>query len=162
MNLAFYGASNLTLTATDAPNLTGVTDMSYMFGYASAFNQNISSWDVSTVTNMQYMFYSASAFNQDISSWDVSKVTNMQYMFYSASAFNQNISSWDVSTVTNMQYMFTSATLSYINYDALLTGWSSQVLKPSVNFSAGNSKYCDQAKRDILTSAPNNWIITDG
>lgn len=37
----------------------------------SAFNQNISKWDVSNVYDFAYMF-SYSAFNQDISDWDVS------------------------------------------------------------------------------------------
>jgi surface protein len=32
---------------------------------------------VSNVTDMSYMFYNAKAFNQDISKWDVSNVTDM-------------------------------------------------------------------------------------
>jgi surface protein len=54
-----------------------VTVMSYMFGIAEAFNQDISGWDVSKVTNMRDMFEDAYAFNQDIGSWDVGKVTDM-------------------------------------------------------------------------------------
>ena len=49
---AFYGSSNMTMTATDAPDLSGVTDMVRMFQDASAFNGNIASWNTSNVTNI--------------------------------------------------------------------------------------------------------------
>jgi surface protein len=74
-----------------------------MFTGATAFNQDISSWDVSGVENMNGMFEDASNFNQDISSWDVSSVTNMGVMFEGdllPTTFNQDLSSWDVSNVT--------------------------------------------------------------
>ncbi|SVE17543.1 uncharacterized protein METZ01_LOCUS470397, partial [marine metagenome] len=90
-----------------------ITDMSRLFDQAydsfTAFNADISSWDVSSVTDMSQMFYDAPLFNQDISLWDVSSVTDMSYMFYCASVFNQDISSWDVSSVTNMEEMFDCA-----------------------------------------------------
>jgi surface protein len=106
---AFRGCSNLTGMATDNPNLSAVTDMSFMFRVAVAFNGDISSWDVSSVTNMAYMFNEADAFNQDIGNWDVSSVTNMSNLFNGADAFNGDIGSWDVSSVTNMSYMFKGA-----------------------------------------------------
>ena len=68
---------------------------------SSQFNQDISSWDLSSATNMRLMFNS-SQFNQDISSWDVSSVLLMHYMF-AESQFNQDISSWDVSNVTHCE-----------------------------------------------------------
>merc|ERR1719398_49947 len=91
--------------------------MNYMFGFTptssnldgSAFNQDLSSWDVSAVTNSNHMFSGASSFNQDLSSWDVSAATGMTLMFYGALAFNQDLSAWDVSAVTDMTGMFKGA-----------------------------------------------------
>ena len=116
MAFAFYACPNLTITAVDAPDLSGVTDMSGMFQDATSFNQDISVWDVSTITNMSSMFQGATSFNQDISGWDVSNVTNMAAMFKGATAFNQNIGSWtvtsltDVSSAIDMFGMFQGAT----------------------------------------------------
>ncbi len=88
---------------------TSVTDMSYMFSGARAFNGDISDWDVSSVTYMSHMFSNATAFNGDLSDWDTGAVTDMSYMFYDADAFNGDISDWDVSSVTNMSSMFRGA-----------------------------------------------------
>ncbi len=103
---SYSGCSNLVINATDVPDLSGVTNLHGMFQYASNFNSDISSWDVSTITDMYALFHGTS-FNQDISGWNVSSVTNMEYLFYNSS-FNQDISGWDVSNVTNMARMFSN------------------------------------------------------
>jgi surface protein len=118
-----------------------------MFNSASAFNQDLSGWDVGNVQFMNGMFLVAIAFNnngsalinnwntsnlasaqqmfrlcnfnQPLNLWDTSSVQNMSVMFQQALVFNQNIGSWDVSNVTNMFGMFNSA--SAFNQD--LSGW---------------------------------------
>ena len=170
MENAFAGTSNLTITATDAPDLSSVTSMSAMFFGASTFNQNIGGWDVSSVTDMRLMFSSATVFNQNIGRWDVSSVTNMVGMFLFATAFNQDIGSWNVSNVTNMSSMFLFATafnqdigswnvsrvthmsrmfsgatgFSVINYSRLLVGWAAlePAVREDVTFLGGSLGYC--------------------
>ncbi|WP_257203361.1 Ig-like domain-containing protein [Corynebacterium cystitidis] len=112
MRRMFYDAKNFNKIpdpAVEIPNTSSVTDMSWMFYEASAFNQPIGGWDTSKVTDMSRMFLSARAFNQPIGGWDTSKVTNMLGMFVGASAFNQPIGGWDVSSVKDMSQMFYAA-----------------------------------------------------
>jgi surface protein len=106
---AFYGASNVDILAIDAPDLSLVTNMAYMFSQTTLQNADLNSWNTGSVVDMSGMF-SSSSFNGDISSWDVSSVTNMSYMFQNATSFNQNIGVWDVSSVINISAMFDGAT----------------------------------------------------
>ena len=109
MQNAFYGCNNLHINASDAPDLSIVTNMDYMFYYANNFNESINHWDVSNVISMKGTFSHAGEFNQSLDEWDVSNVTDMQEMFKEAINFNGDISTWDVSSVTNMQAMFAIA-----------------------------------------------------
>jgi len=108
MNNAFAG-TNLTINASDTPDLTSVTDMSRMFANSS-FNGDLSKWDVSSVTSMHRMFYNSS-FNGDLSNWDVSSVTDMSGIFINSS-FNGDLGSWDVSSVTSMHRMFANSSFN--------------------------------------------------
>ena len=166
MQNAFYGADNLAITATDTPNLSNVTDTSFMFYttdftgdlsnwdvsnvtnmssmFASSnFNNDLSNWDVSNVTDMSYMFQGAASFSDDLSGWDVSNVSDTMLMFAGATQFNSNLSSWNVSSVTNMYGMFNNSGLSTENYDALLIGWAGQALQQGVSFGVTGLVYCD-------------------
>ena len=164
MESAFRGCSNLGYTATDSPDLSGVASMASMFNGATVFDGNIGGWDVSQVVDMSNMFSFALSFNQDINSrWDVSKVTDMSNMFAGADSFNQDIGDWDVGQVSDMTNMFAGITLSTENYDALLSGWSElPSLQSTVQFSAGNSKFCNFGGKGVLVNEPNSWVITDG
>ena len=120
-------------------------------------------WNTTAVTNMSGAFEERSTFNEDITGWDVSNVTDMSRMFFSASAFNQDISGWNISNVGDMTDMLTSASaFTTLKYDNLLIGWASQSVQPNVVFGAFPAQYNAEASRDVLTSAPNNWTITDG
>ncbi len=99
-------------------NVSAVTNMNAMFANAIAFNKDISDWNVVAVQNMTDMFVGAAKFNQDISKWNVASVTSMLGMFADATAFNKDISGWDVSAVQNMTNMFNGATEFKQNLDA--------------------------------------------
>ena len=136
MASAFKGASSMKYEATDAPDLSGVTNMTRMFSGAESFDGDLSSWSVSQVTDMSSMFAGADAFDGDISSWSVSQVTDMSSMFASAGAFDGDLSSWSVSQVTDMSSMFAGADA----FDGDISSWSvSQVNDMSYMFSSADN-----------------------
>ena len=143
---------------TAGTGTSNVTNMSYMFQF-SPFNQDISSWDVSSVTHMTSMFRNATAFNQSLVSWDVSNISSMYLMFDGASSFNQNLGSWDISSVSDFRNMLDGTNLSVSNYDATLIGWSTldgdeTQIRTSRTLGASGLYYSSSA-------APNREILTD-
>ncbi len=65
---AFQGCTNLQVTATDVPDLSGVTSLSQMFEGCTNLNSpaNINTWNTATVTDMSYLFAFTNVFNQNI------------------------------------------------------------------------------------------------
>ena len=120
----FFGASYLHITATDALNLTGTTNLDYAFTQCttlgSSGNGNFNNWNVSQVTSMNSMFANDPAFNQPLGNWNVSQVTSMNSMFAGDQAFNQTLGTWNVSQVTSMNSMFASASV----YNQSLGNWN--------------------------------------
>jgi hypothetical protein len=142
---AFKGATNLVINARDAPDLTRVKSLTYMFqnaksltggvenwnvagvegfGYmfagATNFNANISGWNMSSAVNTEYMFSQASSFNQNISGWNASRLGNAKGMFFGASSFNQSLNNWNLSRVFNVEDMFRNAAA----YDQSISKWN--------------------------------------
>ncbi|KXJ99496.1 MAG: hypothetical protein UZ19_OD1000420 [Parcubacteria bacterium OLB19] len=129
---AFYGCANLTVPATDAPDLSGVTgttpSISSMFRGATSFNQSINHWVItSNIRDLGSMFRDATSFNQPLDNWNISHITNFSYMFDGATSFNQDITGWDTSNVTTMRSMFSNATA----FDQDLSTWDVSSATPS-------------------------------
>ena len=185
MDSMFAGASAFNQPLNDW-NVSRVTNMFQLFASATSFNGNIGAWNTGNVTNM-YRMFSNSAFNQDISAWDVSNVqlmgemfsylknfnqpltnwntsgvTDMSSMFQIATTFNQPLNSWDIGAVTNMDRILNYSGYTTTTYDQTLAGWASQSVQPNVPLGALGVSYCNDTARAVLTSAPNNWVITDG
>jgi gliding motility-associated-like protein len=110
---AFQGCRNLLIQANDTPDLSQVSDMSYMFAWSmdtqQAIYTNINGWDVSNVKNMSHLFNEANFFNTPLNDWDVSNVTDMSWMFSGADFYNQPLDHWHVANVTDMSHMFDNA-----------------------------------------------------
>ncbi|MDH5602368.1 MAG: BspA family leucine-rich repeat surface protein, partial [Cyclobacteriaceae bacterium] len=141
-------------------NVSAVTDMGNMFVNNVAFNQNIASWNVSSVSTFSNMFSGASAFNQPIGNWTTTNLTSTSQMFYNASSFDQNLGSWDVSKVTSMSNMFSNSGLSGSNYDNILIGWAAQTVQSGVALGAIGVTYCTgETGRNTLTGTY-SWSIS--
>lgn len=131
---AFEGARNLTVSATDEPDLSATTSMKKAFRNCfSLLGATLNDWDVSTITTMEFMFsgnfYSENfvnelkiitetvndymIFNADISGWNTAAVTNIHGMFDQCKDFNvagtQDLSNWNTAAVKDMRDAFRDA-----------------------------------------------------
>jgi hypothetical protein len=93
-------------------------------------------------------------------------------MFSNQKEFNQSLSHFKISLAifdtigetTGFMYGNSSDTYSPTNYDNLLIAWAGQTVKPNQYVIFGDIKHttASTAAKLILTSAPNNWTISDG
>jgi surface protein len=148
---AFYGCSNVDVTASDAPDLVtgapGGMNLLYMFHAATNVGRDASNggtsntswntWNTSKVTDMAGMFEFATNFNQNIGSWNTSAVTRMGWMFRSTK-FNQDIRRKPVSNIST-----NPASTSYENStssdDAWYTGSVNAVIGMTSTFSGASN-----------------------
>ncbi len=158
MSAMYYGASNANPDVSDW-DTSNVVNMGSMFFEASSANPDVSGWDTSNVTNMGFMFFEASSANPDVSGWDTSNVTNMNFMFSGASNAHPNILSWNIEMVIHMYKFLTDSSLPPRQYDLTLQNFASQNVQSDVDFSAGDSWYCDDVNRQVLINK--GWDIFD-
>jgi len=146
---AFGGATNLTGTFIDNPDISNVTNISQAFQNCTNFIGDLSSWDVSNVIAMKNCFINCSSFNSNISSWNVGNVTDFTSMFSGCVSFSQNLSNWDVSSGVNFTAMFSlfgvsSQTVSVQgldNWDMSSATNISQMFKSNHNFNEDVSSW---------------------
>jgi surface protein len=91
----------------------------------------------------------------------------MTYMFAVCNNFNQDISSWNVSNVADFNGFMYAKTFNDYNPDYLTNiyeFWSLQAVQPNIIIDFGTIKYTSAgiAGRQVLTTPPNLWTITDG
>ncbi|WP_228235770.1 BspA family leucine-rich repeat surface protein [Allomuricauda sp. M10] len=188
LDRAFQGCSKMIYRATDAPDLSNITNLDYMFADATIVNSDLNSWDVSHVKSMSHMFLNVTSFKGEIKDWEVTKVSAMDFMFAGASSFDGDISDWDVSGVTDMTAMFLNASsfnqdlggweigqvssilnmldgtrLSTKNYESILIEWSKQAdqlgsVLDGLVFGVLDLKYCS----DDSSNSRESLIVDHG
>jgi surface protein len=144
-------------------DVSSVTDMGNMAQGVSSFNADLRAWDLGLVSNLDGML-NGTAFNQDVSGWDISSARFMRELF-SATPFNQDISGWDVSQVEAMGFMF--AENSVFAQD--LSGWDvssvtdfDTMFRNASSFNADLSGWCvtssDGVLREFDANTP-SWTL---
>lgn len=135
---AFYGCTNLTISATNSPANIG--------SLATAF------YAVGSPT-----------FTGGLSGWDMSNTTSCQMLCYLASSYNEDISGWDVSGITTFLFAFSGTAMSVANYDALLIAWAPQSVQSGVTFSTSAQYTAGGAAAAARTTLiGKGWTIVDG
>ena len=121
-NSHFYGANNLVLTATDAPDLSSTTSFYQTFRSCTNLggDGSMNSWNTSTITTLERTFEGATNFNQSLDNWDTSKVTSLFKTFRNTGTFNQPLNNWNTSSVTTMGGIFDLA----IAFNQPLNNWN--------------------------------------
>lgn len=164
MEFAFLGCNNLTISATDFPDLSGVSNMNSMFQGCTSLNGplNINSWNTSSIINMSNMFSGATLFNQSLSNWNTATVSSMDFMFNGANSFNQNLGAWILNPNVVLNGMLNNTALNCDNYSATIVGW--EINNPTVlarNLGANGLQYGTNAvaARNSLVSSK-SWTIT--
>jgi surface protein len=157
----FSGCTELTITATDAPDFTGIFDLTSMFEGCTSLTDipYISSWATYSVTNMSSMFKNAENFNGDLSGFQVNSVTDMTDMFYGASSFNGDLSGWSVTQLVNARRMFLGAS-SFEGYG--LEGWNTSALQDASYMFAGCSSFNGQIGNWVTSSVTSMGYMLSG
>lgn len=151
LNSAFNNCQNLIYVPPTLPKT--VTSLTFAFSSCTAFNANITGWDVSAVTTLANTFQFCSNFNQPIGSWNVSNVTSLDSTFQSCTSFNQPLNTWNTSSVTTMFQTFTNCT----SFNRSLSNWNLSNTTTIQNLFSG----CTSFNQDLSTWSWNTNNVTN-
>jgi len=117
---------NLTISATDYPDLSQCSSLFYSFNFSQfPGSNNFTGWDVSNITNFGNMFSSINfqGGSIDLSQWDMSNAVSIEGMFSNTVGNIGDLSSWDVSNVVGNGFKnLTSATTS--GFTSNISSWN--------------------------------------
>lgn len=94
-------------------------------------------------------FTGNAAFNEDISSWDVSNFENMQDFLSGCTSFNQDLGHWQFQYWVLMQGLLDDTNLSVDNYDSFISNLIDQNISPTT-IGVNGLVYCDETSRNEL------------
>lgn len=106
---------------------SAVTKMNSLFDQED-FEGDVSLWDVSGVTNMEYMFYKCEHFNCDLSKWEPKSLQDAHGMFSYCYEFEgRGLENWEVPELKDAHDMFEECS----NLDFDITKWKPVSLEQS-------------------------------
>lgn len=161
MERAFYGATQLDVKASDAPDLSHANSLAYMFAGVTALKGEAANWDwnTSTITTMDSMFQGVSQFNRPLK-WDTSRVTNLNNVLAGATAYDQSLGQWNVENVTTATDALSRSGLSTANYDDTLAAWSARNVRTGVALGATGLTYCTATDQRAQLINSKQWTVT--
>jgi surface protein len=138
-----------------------MTTLENSFSGASAFNQDISKWDVSRITSLAGTFKLATSFNQvsiKIQARLVPLYNNNNLTLITISTLilpflQKDLLQWDVSRVTSLASTFSGAT----NFNKDISTWNVAAVTNMV-YTFYTATYFDQDLRDWDVSNVNNMF----
>jgi len=93
---AAYDAMMATYGPLATWDLSGVTDLSYLFGSWPTFAEDVSGWNVSNVRNMQGIFEGCRRFDSELNDWDVGQCEDFRSAFERCETFDRTLVNWRV------------------------------------------------------------------
>ena len=171
-NSVFFGCTNLTISASDALDMSGAKAANTWFRFfrncealTTVPNMTTIFNGVAGVSNTVEMFYRCSNYNQDNNGFDMSSVTSSLAMYLSTTAYDQNFAGWDITSMTNLNIFMNNTSISTANYDATLVAWEAQSVLDNVSPNFGSSTYTSAGAGGTAHAAliaDHSWTFADG